>query len=66
MNKNYDYWLVVWTYDNGEEVYEPVAFQVGLQPQPWCEALIEQSNNTRDARRGRLHSYKLYRLELKL
>lgn len=63
-NKKYDYWLIVWSGKDSPEVHEPIAFQVGVHPKEWCDAILDRSNNTRETRSPRWTSYKMFKLEL--
>lgn len=60
--KRYDYWLVIWSSRTLDKVHEPVAFQVGVHPKDWCDAVLDRSNNTRDDKSPRWTSYKVYKL----
>lgn len=42
--KEYDYWLIVWTNDKGEKTYSPTLFQKELPPKPYCEEIIKQKH----------------------
>lgn len=63
--KKYDYWLIVWCDQNGNEVHEPAPFERGKHPKEWCEIMLDRTNNTRSDRSPRYTSYKIFRLILK-
>lgn len=41
MKKQYDYWLIIWTTHDGEEIHAPMCFQVGVHPKEYCESALQ-------------------------
>lgn len=63
IQKAYDYWLIVWFYDDGEELHDPVPFTVGTDPHPWAESMFEyRKNKNATMQNGRVHICKGYKL----
>lgn len=63
IQKSYDYWLVVWFYNDDTELHSPTCFDVGVDPKPWADAmLIQKKNQSALLENGRLQICKGYRL----
>lgn len=64
LQKQYDYWLIVWKTNDGEEVHQVANFQVGIHPKDYCEEIMKSEATTgKDAKvKDPYSSYKLFRL----
>lgn len=63
IQKRYDYWLVVWFYNDDTELHTPTCFGVGVDPKEWADyVLIQKKNQCALLENGRLQVCKGYRL----